>query len=318
VSLPVPMERARRRLYRTRAFQEVRGRLGIAPPPLRRPIFLVGTVRSGTTFFAYCLEDHPQVVNAGFELSREWHEIAGIEIATPGLPCAHCPAAGPETVGKPLDEIRAGFARLHSAKGGWSATRFFNKSPHLWNKLPLVRALFPDAALLVTSRDLHSTVASTKRLWEKMETDWGMKHHLPEEPDACWDAMPPLSPLSPASGAGLDPARLFPGGDAAVLAEYWLRVYETIEREAASFRDVAPVRHADFTADPLATLREVERTAGLRPAAYPALAEVLHDRNRRWRQILTPEEQEAVARFVDEHRDRIARLRLAEPLAADD
>lgn len=314
MSLLAPLERARRRLYRTRVFQEARGRLGIAPPPLQRPIFLVGTVRSGTTFFAYCLEDHPQVVNAGFELSREWHEIAGVEIATPGLPCAHCPAAGPETVDRPLEEIREGFARLHAAKGGWSSTRLFNKSPHLWNKLPLVRALFPDAVLLVTSRDLHSTVASTKRLWEKMETDWGMKHHLPEAPDACWDAVPPLSPNP---DAGLDPARLFPGGDAAVLAEYWLRVYETIEREAAAFRDVAPVRHADFTADPLGTLREVERTAGLRSAAYPALAEVQHDRNRRWRQILTPAEQEAVAHFADEHRERIARLRLAEPLIAD-
>jgi hypothetical protein len=294
------VERARRRLYRTRAFQETRQRLGIAAPPLHRPLFLVGTVRSGTTYFARCVEDHPQVINAGFELSKEWHELTGVEIATPGLPCLHCPPAGPEAVAGRVDQVRDAFARLHLAKGGWSGTRLFNKSPHLWNKLPLVRALFPDAVLLVTSRDLRSTVASTKRLWEKMEKDWRVKHYLPEDPEACW------------SVSGPDPARLFPGGDMAVLAEYWLRVYETIEREAGGFASVLPVRHQGFVDEPLATLRAVEEVAGLRPAEYPGLAEVQKDRNQRWRTILDEREAEALERFVEAHRERIGRLRLAE------
>lgn len=294
------LERARRRLYRTHAFQAARKGLGIQAPPLRRPIFLVGTVRSGTTYFARCVEDHPQVINAGFELSQEWHELAGIEIATPGLPCAHCPPAGPEAVAGRMDEVRDGFARLHLSKGGWSGTRLFNKSPHLWNKLPLVRALFPDAVLLVTSRDLRSTVASTKRLWEKMEKDWQVRHYLPEEPEACW------------SVSGPDPARLFPGGDVAVLADYWLRVYETIEREAAAFAAVFPVRHQDFVADPSGTLRAAEKVAGLRSAKYPGLAEMQTDRNQRWRTILDNREAGALERFVDLNRERIGRLRLAE------
>ncbi len=292
----IVIEKARRRLFRSRAFQS----LGLSAPPLQRPLFLVGTVRSGTTYFARCVEDHPQVINAGFELSKEWHELAGIEIATPGLSCAHCPPAGPEAVAGREDQVRDGFAQLHAAKGGWSGTRFFNKSPHLWNKLPLVRALFPDAVLLVTSRDLRSTVASAKRLWEKMEKDWGMKHYLPEDPDACWSA------------DGPDPARLFPGGDAAVIAEYWLRVYETIEREAGAFDSVIAVRHQAFVTDPLGLLREVEETAGLREADYPGLAEVMKDRNQRWRSILDEREQESLEAFVDAHRERIGRLRLAE------
>ena len=290
------IEKARRRLYRTRLFQ----RLGLPAPPLRQPIFLVGTVRSGTTYFARCVADHPQVVNAGFELSKEWHELAGVEIATPGLPCTHCPPAGPEAVAGREEQVRDGFARLHRAKGGWSGTRLFNKSPHLWNKLPLVRALFPDAVLLVTSRDLRSTVASTRRLWEKMEKDWGVKHYLPEDPEACW------------SLEGPDPARLFPGGDAAVLAEYWLRVYETIEREAGAFLAALPVRHQAFVNDPPGLLRRMEQAAGLRSATYPRLAEMQSDRNRRWPQILTAAEQRSVERFLEANGDRIARLRLAE------
>ncbi len=292
----IALEKARRRLFRSRAFQ----RLGLSAQPLRQPLFMVGTVRSGTTYFGRCVADHPQVINAGFELSKEWHELAGVEIATPGLPCAHCPPAGPEAVAGREEQVRAGFARLHMVKGGWSGTRLFNKSPHLWNKLPLVRALFPDAVLLVTSRDLRSTVASTKRLWEKMEKDWGMKHYLPEDPAACW------------SVEGPDPARLFPGGDAAVLAEYWLRVYETIEREAGAFRTALPVRHQAFVEDPRGVLRQVERAAGLRAADYPRLAEMQSDRNRRWPQILTADEQRSVDRFLEAHGSRIARLRLAE------
>lgn len=292
----IALEKARRRLFRSRSFQ----RLGLSAPPLRQPIFLVGTVRSGTTYFARCLADHPQVINAGFELSREWHELAGVEIATPGLPCIHCPSAGAEAVAGREAQVRDGFARLHRAKGGWSGTCLFNKSPHLWNKLPLVRALFPDALLLVSSRDLRSTVASTRRLWEKMEKDWGVKHYLPEDPEACW------------STQGPDPARLFPGGDVAVLAEYWLRVHETIEREAGAFRTVLPVCHQAFVDDPLGALREMERAAGLRPAVYPGLAELMRDRNERWRSILDEREQESLEAFVDAHRERIGRLRLAE------
>jgi hypothetical protein len=284
--------------------ERARRRLGISAPPLRRPIFLVGTVRSGTTYFARCLADHPQVIHAGFELSREWHELAGVEIAAPGLPCAHCPPAGADAVAGRTEEVRAGFARLHRSKGGSSGTRLFNKSPHLWNKLPLVRALFPDAVLLVASRDLRSTVASTKRLWEKMEKDWQVRHYLPEDSGACWSCVPPAD--------AADPARLFPGGDAAVLADYWLRVYETIEREAGAFATVVPVRHEAFVQEPERVLRDVERGAGLRAAGYPRLAELQTDRNRRWPQILTPEEQRAVDRFLEDHGDRIARLRLAE------
>lgn len=302
----IALEKARRRLYRTWMFQETRQRLGLSPPLLRRPIFLVGTVRSGTTFFAQCLADHPQVINAGFELSREWFELAGIEMAAPGLPCAYCPPAGATAVAGRLAEVRAGFARLHLTKGGSSGTRFFNKSPHLWNKLPLLQTLFPDAVLLITSRDLRSTVASTKRLWEKMAADWGVRHYLPEGPRDCWSCVPP------APEEGLDPCRLFPGGSAAVLAEYWLRVYETIEREAGAFGSVLPVRHQDFVDDPLGTLREVERTAGLRPANYSSLGEVLRDRNQRWSSILDERERMEVESFVSSRQDRIARLRFAE------
>ena len=97
-----------------------------------------------------------------------------------------------------------------------------------------------------------------------------------------------------------------------MLAEYWLRVYETLEREAGAFRTVRPLCHQTFVSDPLSTLRDVERAAGLLPADYPRLAELQTDRNRLWPQLLTAEEQRSLDRFLEAHGERIARLTLAE------
>jgi len=62
--------------------------------------------------------------------------------------------------------------------------------------------------------------------------------------------------------------------------------------------------------DPHGLLRQVERAAGLRPASYPLLAEIRSDRNTRWPQILTAEEQRSVDRFLEVHAERLARLTL--------
>lgn len=300
-------ERLRRRAYRTKLMQDARRRLGLVPPAIRRPIFLLGTVRSGTSFLARAIGAHPAVLLTGFELLREWVTYAEVEIAAPGLGCAHCrPAQGDGRSEHELAAMRQRFAALHVRKGGWRHTRFFNKNPHLWNKLSLVHRLFPDACYVVTSRDLVSTVASTKRLWEKMHRDWGIRYYLPPEADRCWSCAPPLTDRA------LEPARTFPGGDVAVLAEYWLRTYETIEAALAERDHVVAVRHAALVSNPRAALERV--FAGL---ALPALPHHLPEaiqprRNQRWREILRREEIDRLAQTCSLLAPRIARLTLAE------
>jgi hypothetical protein len=287
-----------------REFRTLRARLGRIPP-VRRPIFIAGTVRSGTTILADCLGLHPQVQHIGFELSEHWSRL-GVEIACPDTEDAHCPplAAGDATPER-AERLQEGLARLMLVKGRGAGRRLLNKNPHFWNKLEFIRAVFPDAHLVVISRDLRSSVASTKRLWVKVEEGWGRKHYLPPQPDACWDCIPPRSPEE------LDPARLFPGGDVAYLAEYWLRTYEGIQKSLEGFRSFSIVRHRDFGTDARAVLTQVQAEAGLSSASY-ALPPIDSTRNDRWRDLLTGDEQQSLQAFIREHQDRIIRLRCAD------
>lgn len=91
-------------------------------------------------------------------------------------------------------------------------------------------------------------VLSTQMLWLRAAKLFGVRHYLPEEPNACWSCSPP------APSDIVEPARLFPGGSVAVLAEYWLRVHETLDTALAGFERPLFVRHRDLIADPFSTL----------------------------------------------------------------
>jgi hypothetical protein len=278
-------------------------------PTLERPVFIVGTMRSGSTLLANCLGAHPRICYVGFELSDEWSRFGGAPIAGVETADPHCPALGAEHASAAVrDALHRRFTELLAEEGGGrDGLRFLNKNPHLSNKLPYLRALFPDAALIVTGRDLRSTVASSKVLFKLTVTeDTGQHHYLPEDPDVCWSCSPPL----PAGGT--DPARTFPGGDVRVIAEYWLRTYEAIDAELERFERRVLVRHRDFVAAPREELARVVRELDVPPCDFELPVEIDRRRNRKWRRILTPEERESLERFTDRHRDRILALRSAD------
>lgn len=299
-------ESGRRRLVRSRVGRGL-GRV-MGAPAIRKPLFIVGTVRSGTTLLADCLGVHPQILNVGFELSSEWHEFTGMPIATPGVDSLCC---GPLTAGDldpcTKERARRQFAELASRRGGGRHTLFLNKNPHFWNKVPYLRELFPDARFVVLSRSLRSTVASTKKLWEKMFRDWSGRHHLPEAADECWwfgreEQMDDEVLASP---------RTFPGGDVPVLAEYWLRTYRRLERDLGD-APTLPVAYSDFVASPVAQLRRIQTFAGIAPNPLKLPVEILQGRDERWRETLDSREQQALQAFVDEQRETLDGLRLAQ------
>lgn len=274
--------------------------------PIQRPIFIVGTVRSGTTLLARCLDTHPEIVWAqseegGLELAAEWYALAGVEIGVPRVPTERCPAVA-ETVAtdRVRRRVQEDFAERLARQGDPATDRFLNKLPHFWNKLPFLRAIFPDACLIVTSRDLRSTVLSTQVLWLRDHRSRNVQYYLPEGREWCWTCL--------RNGPGdLERSRLFPGGDPAVIAEYWLRVYETIVAEAAGFEMVVFVRHRDLVRDPLATLARICSELGL--AAHDWQIPLLDPhRNDRWRTLLTTRERNRLETFVAANRQRILGL----------
>lgn len=271
---------------------------------IEQPVFLVGTMRSGSTILARCLGAHPLVHYAGFELSAEWSTLGGARMAGFGVSDPDCPRlVASDVTEQARSAIHSRFADLHAGRPG---EVFFNKNPHLSNKLPYVREIFPDASLVVTSRDLRSTVASLKVHWQRMARDHGLERFLPLEPGVCWTCAPPRPP------GHTDPARTFPGGDARVLAEYWLRTYEAIDSDLEGFERVVLVRHRDFVAAPHVVIEKIIEELGIPRRACELPCAIDRTRNRRWHQILSAEEQGKLDGWIATHHERIVRLRSAD------
>ena len=279
----------------------------IAPPALHKPIFLIGTVRSGTSLLAQLLGEHPDIRYLGFELSVEWCKFAGIQIACPDTGHRHCPPLhAADATQERIEWVREGFAKRLFTEGGSANHFLLNKNPHLWNKLPFLHAIFPDARLIVVGRDIRSTVASTKRLWETIEKRYGIKHVLPDHAEACWDC------IRSSSGMDNHAARTFPNGEVSVLADYWLRVYQTIETTCAPFDSVIFCRHRDLVEAPDATLNTICSKLDLPLSTFPSLARLDATRNHRWREILTDREQDVLETYIDANTQSIQSLRYAD------
>lgn len=222
------------------------------PPTIVRPIFIVGAFRTGTTLLAECLNQHPGVAYCLFEMSPQWRDLAGIELGHGVNRSAHCPPLNERDAPPELCErVREGFAEILAWQGGREGRRLLNKAPHFSNKLPFLREVFPDASLVVAARDIRSTVASVKELWESNYRKLGVRFHLPEDPDYCWSVSPP------ASARDWSSERTFPGGKLSVLADYWLRTYEIIDRTVEAFDEVVLMKHGDFVRDPEQSLRRM-------------------------------------------------------------
>jgi hypothetical protein len=284
-------------------------------PPIVEPIFIVGTAKGGTTLLGECMGQHPNVCHpsyANFELSPEWCQLANIDLAAPSTKKEHCPPLSAEDVTEEIcQSVREGFARIMIEEGGSKNTRFLNKSPHLWNKLPFVHGIFPDAHLVVSSRDIVSSVASLKETWAKLEkVIGGLKHYLPEDSQHCWSC------IRPNSSTPIEPERTFPGGDVSVLADYWLRVYQTIDEQASEFNAVFPVRNREFAQNPDLVFSQLHQALHLPDVNYSLPIRLRQSRHQRWRDILTEQEQKSLKAFIEAHYNQITSLKYADTTIA--
>ena len=305
-SLVRTVEKLRRKTYRSSAFQSFRRHFHISSTPIQRPIFIIGTVRSGKTTLAKCLGNHPSIMYVGHELTTEWCDLAEIEIARSENNKAHCPPyTEMDATSARCDRVRKGFADILASKGGGRQTRFLDDNPHLWNKLSFVRKIFPDAQLIIASSDIRNSVASAKLLWIKGNAITAKKYYFPQNHTHCWSVIPPACPDA------MEASRIFPGGDIAVLAEYWLHTYSMIEEAMKEFDAAVLVKQGALLADADATLAEIYEVINLLPVRCP-VPEMDVGRIDRWRHILTPQEQQDMETFIESNRARIERLQCAD------
>ncbi len=271
---------------------------------IKKPIFIVGTVRSGTTILSEYLSKNKEIISPGFELRREWHKLTGIEIALPeSNQSNNCPPYNQNDFSdEEYSKMRDNFSQFFQENGGSNNLRLLNKNPHLFNKLPFVKRLFPDSYLIVTSRPIINTVASTKWLWEWIYNKFGVKHYLPLRNEDCWSCSPP------ANEANFEKERIFPGGDVKTIAEYWLRVYETIAIHRSLYEGAFfPVKHRDFLNSPKKTIDEICNYVGIKTDFFnfPRI-----DRGRENKKLvaLNKEELSGLEEYIERQNSRIVKL----------
>lgn len=131
--------------------------VGVAADP--RPIFVIGSPRSGTTLLRMILDSHPRI-----SCGEETHFLRGLEPITGRDWRMLAPYGFPREYW--LERIRGlytGFQADYLARRG--KARWAEKDPTYTLLLPFIGELFPDALYLHLVRDGHDVVASYRDRW---------------------------------------------------------------------------------------------------------------------------------------------------------
>jgi hypothetical protein len=137
-----------------------------AAPVIRAPIVILGAPRSGTTMLYDALARSADL----YSLGGESHAILEGPFA-PARCGWHGNAVGArEAAAAPLAALREAFARAARTPAGAAAApgepiRLLEKTPKNCLRIPLLRALFPDAHYVFLRRDGRATLASLLAGW---------------------------------------------------------------------------------------------------------------------------------------------------------
>jgi tetratricopeptide (TPR) repeat protein len=123
----------------------------------RRPVFVLGLPRSGTTLVEQVLASHPEVHGGGeLRFARQSFEDIPAVLDRAGPPIEAVPHLDAAALGRLAEEH---LARLAALDGGATA-RIVNKMPDNTLYLGLLAALFPEATFLHCRRDLRDVAVS--------------------------------------------------------------------------------------------------------------------------------------------------------------
>lgn len=275
----------------------------------RKTVFLVGTMRSGTTLLAELLSKINGITHCPFELKDVWSKEGGVPMASSKTRDTICPELNAHDVREgQCEKLNAAFVRRMIVTGCKKPEEaiFLNKNPHLCNKLPFVDALFPEACFIWIYRHLPSVVASLKYLFEGVRTRKHTWHYWPE-PDfhtlnRCWNTFHFHLPED------IDVSRCFPDGNVRYLAEYW---FESNRAISNFFRNITEDRRIvlqeehliKYSAEQLARCCDF---LNLPPPAITRIGQAFDNtRNELWIQRLSLREIGVLLEFVEEHEKAI-------------
>ncbi len=289
------------------------------------PVFLIGLMRSGTTFLMNTLSEHPQLLKVGFELNKVWTEIGG-------APCSvNCKRrTDGDFEQKYGNNLVAYFTRFieesktmkrHFAR--WSAKRYYgsgrvfydwdnvqvlNKSPHLSNKILYLNRMFPKAKYVAVIREPYAHAASLKVHLNKFVESGRYQFYLPNDGSSCW------TNIAPSEAKNFPEDRLYPN-NFNLLLEYWLRLNTAIVKD---IKEINPenyviISYEDLVQKQESTLGQVFETLNLSNKHHEK-EQAIFSRKRnvqntstkgnplnKWKNQLSIEEISKIDEFVKEH-----------------
>jgi hypothetical protein len=129
----------------------------LPPRPMpRRPIFVLGCPRSGTSLVFRLLRMAPDTSSIGTEGHVLWETFHH-----PRRRNWESNAVPPEDIGSVERRYISWATRLLAGRG-----RFIDKTPRNVLRVPYLDALFPDASFVLVHRDGRAVVSSLRRNWE--------------------------------------------------------------------------------------------------------------------------------------------------------
>ncbi|MFC2100988.1 sulfotransferase [Bacteroidota bacterium] len=174
----------------------------IPPVDFHSPVFIIGLMRSGTTYLANMISKHPQLLQLGFELNEAWTKIGG--------------ASAYDRIYKNENDasfeysnnMTAYFTRfIQESKGfkrhimrlqskylngvgrifyDWQHIIPLNKCPHLINRINYITTIYPNARIIFIIRSIEGHSSSMKVHFDHVFSDLGICHYMPDEESSSW------------------------------------------------------------------------------------------------------------------------------------
>ena len=233
---------------------------------IRKPIFIVGCGRAGTTLLFDIVSQHPGLARTDGYPDGEDHEgwIEHGKCIMAGIGNVYHSHYGNGINGQQFclhmtnaDVTEEIVCNMHNHY--WKNVlkenrdkRVVNKQPHLSNKLDYLLGIFPDAKIVHIIRDCEPMVASWLSL---MKVHPSLVVYWPKEEDLpCFWLM--QKPEDEVSLARLERhGQFYPGGGSALWIDYWYKVNTGIERQMQSRVDqLLTIRYEDLISKPTEVL----------------------------------------------------------------
>jgi len=210
------------------------------------PLFVTGTMRSGTTWLINKITQHPQLLKVGSELNEVWTEIGGARCLDD---CEYRNETNADysyafQMGsyfhrfiRESKSFKRHAMRALNVKNMQEGRVFYdwgniipvNKSTHLMNKLQYVHTLFPESKIVLIIRDIYGQSSSLKFHFEDIYKRTGKVYVSPDDKKACWSRLN--------SGDVQDKHSAYPG-NFSTIPEMWIRLNALALKELSELDNI--------------------------------------------------------------------------------